>query len=339
MLIVAVMVTPMVVSPSTFSDGSSVERAGMDVNVDEIFDDSIMVLDVANVNLMTDSLKESLSLKVSEGKPLLVNGDIDTLALPGIPQTSGNSPDASGVYRNDELNVTCMFSASGMNSMDNAEEWAANIASEVESRAYGGDSDFFWFDDVVENENVKFYVRTDFTKQGVVANETYYLIHHYLNPIIKNTSYSRETADVTVQGDMSNYAFSRLLSTSPADSAVPDITGSYEVGISFGIGGPSVSASHTWNYVSQYSFVDNDTDLENGTYTIFTDFNEEEFEIDDNMMLEPGAGVAVLNTSTLNMDFTFEMLVSQKYADKFWPWDPEWEYKTLEITKNVSINP
>lgn len=160
-----------------------------------------------------------------------------------------------------------------------------------------------------------------------------------MNPIVKNTSDGREISNVTVSGDMSDYAFSRLLTTSPSDSAVPDQTGSYTVGISLGLTGLELSGSHTWNYTSQYSTVDNDTDLDNGTYTIYTDFNEADFAIDDNMILEPGAAVAALGTSALEIDLTFHMQVRQKYVDQFWPWDPEWEYRSLSFTKNVLILP
>ena len=338
-LVVAVMAIPALMSPLATTDGSSIGTIDTNAEVIDILNDPIMVLDVSDIGDISASSKDALSMKVSEGSPLIVRGDVDVLELPGLPQATGDSPDVSGVYYNAEFNATCMFTASGDNAMANATEWAMNIASEVVTRDYGGDSNFCWFDDVVENSNFKLYARSEFTKLGTVANENYYLIHHYVNPIVKNTSDGREISNVTVSGDMSDYAFSRLLTTSPSDSAVPDQTGSYTVGISLGLTGLELSGSHTWNYTSQYSTVDNDTDLDNGTYTIYTDFNEADFAIDDNMILEPGAAVAALGTSALEIDLTFHMQVRQKYVDQFWPWDPEWEYISLSFTKNVLILP
>ena len=127
-----------------------------------------MILDVSDLSTVSDTFRNELSMKVFEGKPLLVVGDIDELGLSGIPQLSGNSPDVSGVYYSDDFGATCMFSASGDNAMDNARQWADTIASEVEVRGSGGDSDFCWFDGVVENTNFKIYARSDFTKMGTM---------------------------------------------------------------------------------------------------------------------------------------------------------------------------
>ena len=338
-LVVAVMAIPISLSSLTTSDGSSISMEDSNINIEGILESPVIILDVSDLSIVGDTFRDELSLKVLEGKPLLVNGDIDELGLSGIPQSSGSSPDVSGVYYNDDFGATCMFTASGVNAMENAQQWANSIASEVETRGSGGDSDFCWFDGVVENTNFKIYARSDFTKLGTMSGETYYLIHHYINPIVKNTDYERETSEVTVIGDISNYDDSRIVITGPNDSVIPDQSGSMSVGIDFSQDGLSFSISNTWNYISQYSTIDNDTDLSEGIYTISTDFNEEDFVIDDMMILEPGALIAVNSGSTMQIDLTFNMEVRQKYANKFWPWDPVWEYRSLEFSQNVSIDP
>lgn len=141
-LVVAVMAIPALMSPLATTDGSSIGTIDTNAEVIDILNDPIMVLDVSDIGDISASSKDALSMKVSEGSPLIVRGDVDVLELPGLPQATGDSPDVSGVYYNAEFNATCMFTASGDNAMANATEWAMNIASEVVTRDYGGDSNF-----------------------------------------------------------------------------------------------------------------------------------------------------------------------------------------------------
>ena len=98
---------------------------------------------------------------------------------------------------------------------------------------------------------------------------------------------------------------------------------------SVGTSGIDLSVSGTWEFTAQYMTVDNDTDYQNGTYEFFFDFNEENYPVDDNVTLEPGAVISVMTGSNVTMDMDFELQIRQKYADKFWPWDPDYEFRTL----------
>ena len=193
---------------------------------------------------------------------------------------------------------------------------------------YDGDSNYCTYDSVAESDDYKLYAETSFIKVGVDADDTYYVVHHKVNPIIKDTSNDREIADVTVSCSLGNSSMT-LEDTSPDDSAVPDKESSYTVGLTVGTSGIDLSVSGTWEFTAQYMTVDNDTDYQDGTYEFFFDFNEENYPVDDNVTLEPGAVISVMTGSNVTMDMDFELQIRQKYADKFWPWDPDYEFRTL----------
>lgn len=285
------------------------------------------------------SLEDTINEKLISGRPVVSIGSLNNLGTDVCLIRPSVSCDASGIYYNESLGVSCVFEANGDNALDNAIEWANNIESEVLTRASGGDENYIWFDVCEIRDNFKLYVRTDFHRLGVAGSETYYAIHHYVNPIVRNTSDGRETSSVVVEGDISRYPSCRLLNSSPSDSIVPDNEGSITLGVNVGASGPSVSLSSTWNFTTQYCTIDNDTDLSEGIYHIDFDYDEDGFDIDDMMILEPGAAVAVNSNSVLTIDFHFSMSVRQRYTAHLWPWDPDWEYRTIDLTPTFQIVP
>lgn len=336
-LLIAAIMMP-TVCPGGVSEGvSETELYTLSESNNVFISDSIGMIELDR------SLEDTINEKLISGRPVVSIGSLNDLGTDVCLIRPSVSCDASGIYYNESLGVSCVFEANGDNALDNAIEWANNIESEVLERGYGGDGDYLWFDECAERDNFKLYVRTDFHRLGVAGTETYYSIHHYVNPIVKNTSDGRETSSVVVEGDLSNYPFCRLLNSSPSDSPVPDYTGTISVGVSGGMSGftPSVSASLSlsWDFTIKYCTIDNDTDLSDGIYHIDFDYNEMDFDIDDSMLLEPGAAVAVNSNSILAIDFYFSMSVCQRYTQHLWIWDPYWEYRTIEITQTAMINP
>ncbi len=201
---------------------------------------------------------------------------------------------------------------------------------------YDGDSNYCTYDSVAESDDYKLYAETSFIKVGVDADDTYYVVHHKVNPIIKDTSNDREIADVTVSCSLGNSGMA-IKDTSPDDSAVPDKESSYTVGLTVGTSGIDLSVSGTWEFTAQYMTVDNDTDYQDGTYEFFFDFNEENYPVDDNVTLEPGAVISVMTGSNFTMDIDYELQIRQKYEDMFWPWDPEY-FRTLTAGFRVDFS-
>ena len=169
------------------------------------------------------------------------------------------------------------------------------------------------------------------------ADDTYYVVHHKANPIIKDTSNDREIADVTVSCTLGNSSMT-LEDTSPEDSGNPIGVTTIDVELAAGTSGIDLSDSGTWVFTSRYMTVDNDTDYQDGTYKFFFDFNEEDFDIDDNLVVEPGSVISVMTGSNFTMDIDYELQIRQKYEDMFWPWDPEYEFRTLTAGFRVDFS-
>lgn len=291
-------------------------------------DQPVAVIDSAIYEKLEADSISILESAVMDGKPVIFEGSSEIITIDGVPKLYSTDSEYSGVYYNEEYNAACYFGATGINAKQNAEDWANDIESRVVLMGYDGDSNYCTYDSVAESDDYKLYAETSFIKVGVDADDTYYVVHHKVNPIIKDTSNDREIADVTVSCSLGNSGMA-IKDTSPDDSAVPDKESSYTVGLTVGTSGIDLSVSGTWEFTAQYMTVDNDTDYQDGTYEFFFDFNEENYPVDDNVTLEPGAVISVMTGSNVTMDMDFELQIRQKYADKFWPWDPDYEFRTL----------
>ena len=296
--------------------------------VQNAIEQPIAVIDAATYEKLEADSISMLESAVMNGTPVIFEGSSEIITIDGVPKLYSTDSEYSGVYYNKEYDAACYFGATGINAKQNAEAWANDIESRVVLMGHDGDSNYCTFDNVAESDDYKLYAETSFIKVGVDADDTFYVVHHKVNPIIKDTSNDREIADVTVSCSLGNSGMT-LEDTSPEDSGSPDKITTIGVGLTVGTSGIDLSVSGTWEFTSRYMTVDNDTDYQNGTYEFFFDFNEEQFDIDDNLVVEPGSVISVMTGSNVTMDMDFELQIRQKYADKFWPWDPEYEFRRL----------
>lgn len=311
------------------------------VNVEDAIKNAVeqpvAVIDSAIYEKLEADSISMLESAVMDGKPVIFEGSSEIITIDGVPKLYSTDSEYSGVYYNKEYNAACYFGATGINAKQNAEAWANNIESRVVLMGHDGDSNYYTFDDVAESDDYKLYAEISFIKVGVDADDTYYVVHHKANPIIKDTSNDREIADVTVSCSLGNSSMT-LEDTSPEDSGNPIGVTTIDVELAAGTSGIDLSDSGTWVFTSRYMTVDNDTDYQDGTYKFFFDFNEEDFDIDDNLVVEPGSVISVMTGSNFTMDIDYELQIRQKYEDMFWPWDPEYEFRTLTAGFRVDFS-
>ena len=248
------------------------------VNVEDAIKNAVeqpvAVIDSAIYEKLEADSISMLESAVMDGKPVIFEGSSEIITIDGVPKLYSTDSEYSGVYYNKEYNAACYFGATGINAKQNAEAWANNIESRVVLMGHDGDSNYYTFDDVAESDDYKLYAEISFIKVGVDADDTYYVVHHKANPIIKDTSNDREIADVTVSCTLGNSSMT-LEDTSPEDSGNPIGVTTIDVELAAGTSGIDLSDSGTWVFTSRYMTVDNDTDYQDGTYKFFFDFNEE----------------------------------------------------------------
>lgn len=296
---------------------------------------------IINSDVLTRYASENQSTiknVLKTGSPLIINGNSDVLKNAGMTVAINPVANCTVLYLdNNTNNMYCFGIESAEDSMlGMAISWAesAKLAlPEYDNALYYQETK------ICDGDKARINASATYFLVGSNSGNNFYGVRYQCESVTNNSKW--HTADITVSCDVDgSNSFQHLIDYGP-DNTEGTKTESINVGLSVGFPiSASVNAAMSWSYTVPTTFTHCRCDKSEDKFDIWHDIDEKYLKKNNitSARVSPGMVVSVAKGSVYLGDDNFSVTYKKPYSNHLWPWDPDTELKTYELTCHALIS-